>query len=107
MAMRSIRRDGINRNVLAGSRSLRFAGVVRRHKRNDIRYSFDCRHRGQTVQIECSRVLGHVVDEHADSGGKMFAAEIADVVTAVVRRILRETADQLSAAKQIANLICR
>ena len=50
-------------------------------------------------------MLGHVVDEHPDSGWKMFAAEIAEIVTAIVGRVLGETTDQPSVAKQIANLV--
>ena len=59
------------------------------------------------MQVERARVLRHVVDEHADACRKMLAAQIADVMTAVVRGLLGEAGDETPFAEQIAHLITR
>ncbi len=43
------------------------------------------------LQIERPDLLGHIVDEHADSRRQMFAAEIARVMAAIIRRMLSKT----------------
>lgn len=66
-----------------------------------------CHGQPERWHFELPDVLGHVVDEGTNPRGKLLAAEVADVVPSLVRRMLVKARDQSAGLKQRADLVGR
>jgi hypothetical protein len=51
------------------------------------------------LQLEAADLLGHEVDEHTHAGRQVLAAQVTDVVPAVVRHVFRQARDERTRAQ--------
>ncbi|MNT58411.1 hypothetical protein D3C72_1958410 [compost metagenome] len=59
------------------------------------------------MQIERPDLFSHEVNKNADARGQVLAAEVTDVMPAVVRRIPSHGDDQFAAGDAVAGLVAR